>query len=1093
MQSMQSFHDAHPSYDPEDDTTPFLMNINSVENDAVWNRSSSKRCRAPSCRCVLLSVAIALILCTTALTLAIVFGGRAFVNNALESAEMAVDSLQLNATDLSIHLQGHLLHVPSTFGFTVSVVLEGVALRDVGSNAVFATIAEPISLSISPSASSFSIQSKLDVTEEALWTAAGVALLNQRNVTWLLSASATVHVAFIQWANISLIKNVTLEGCNNLSSAVAVTSFDLSDSSASRVVARMNLTIQNPSSQLSMTGLSGLTFALTTPDLKTRVGQISTLGPFDLFSASSSNISLFLHMNSNDIHSQDQHHFISRIISSVLSRESINLTAIGVNCTTPHFQGIVSALRVTAPLGSQTISSNVPPLIQHFSLQGLAVNPINGSAVNVSLSAFLQAASPLGPNCPFEMVELIFDPLHTLLVFQNTSVVGRAVFEPLSNGSFVQQQRGSTLEVNATLSGVLLLVNEDGATTEPEFVEFVRTFLTNNSVSIGVRGWFQAAVCLQALGGCQKPLRADAIPIAIDTNVDGMNGLQSVKLDSISLPTDSPDGHAVVIAVNVSVYNPSVVSLTIGSGMPLCMSTLYLGSSVAVVNSSVAQPVQLLPGWSTYAMSGLVAPVNLTSASEFFSRYMSGLSSTVTVQALETCVPPELTWLRAVVNELRVTVNVSGLVGLELVQSVEINTLLMDFNQANYSAGVVAVGSGTITAYWKSPFTFPFDVYETSMNMNMFFANRPIAHLVLPTLASRSRITVPGSGTITVSFSGIPVVLNDFASFTDYVDALVLKANTSMGISGVAALSTAVSFGNASLNGIPFSQQVALHGVDSFHCDGCVSIQSVDLTGGAPGKGFFILNLNLRSEATASLLMGRLSVQIYYMGSLLGVGVVQSADLYVGNNSFVVHATLLQSSDNAVAVRAFFSNFVQGITLSVEMHGFANGTEILVAKRAFSQLNTTAIIPGSSERLVRYGQLMWSWKIFKLMLPVRLTIYNPYNSSIAITAASFIVSFKGKRVASVSVSWAKDPIIIRAQSIEVTRNIDASIDGVSIQFLRTLIGEIHISVAGTLSVSVGDGFQQILDYVQHDIPASFLQESPPTAANFPTDSVLLAE
>jgi hypothetical protein len=1088
MQSMQSFHDAPPSYDTEDDTAPFLMNINAVQEDSVWNRSNAKRCGSVSCRCVVLTVAITLILGITAMSLVFVFGGRAFVNNALEGAEMEVDSLHLNASDLSIHLQGRLLHVPSTFGFTVSVVLEGVALRNVGSTQQFALIQQPISLSLSPSASTFSIHSQLEVTEEALWTSAGVSLLNQANVTWLLSASATVHVAFMQWANISLVKNVTLEGCSNLSSAVQVTSFDLSDSTASHVVARMNLTIQNPSSQLSMTGLTGVTFALTTPDLLTRVGRISTTGPFDLLSGSPSNITLLLRMDSNDLHSQDQHRFISRIISSVLSRESINLTAIGVNCTTRHFAGIVSALRVTAPLGSQTISSNVPPLIQNFDLRGLAVNPINGSAVNVSLSAFLQASSPLGPNCPFEMVELIFDPLHTLLIFQNTSVVGRAVFEPLLNGSFVQEQHGSTLAVNATLQGVLLLINEDGFTTEPEFVEFVRTFLSDMMVSIGVRGWFQAAVCLQALGGCQKPLHADAIPIAINTNVVGMSGLQKVMLDSISLPSDSPDGHAVIIAVNVSVYNPSVVSLTIGSGMPLCMSTLYSGSTVAVVNSSASQPVQLSPGWSTYAMSGLVAPSNLTSASEFFSRYMSGLSSMVDVQALTECVPPELTWLRAVVADLRVSVNVSGLVGLELVQSIEINTLLMDFNPANYTAGIVALGSGTITAYWKSPFTFPFDVYETAMNMNMFFANRPIAHMVLPALQSYSRTSLPESGSIKVSFSDIPVVLDDFDGFTHYVDALVLRANTSMGISGIAALSTAVSFGNASLSGIPFSQQVALRGVDSFHCAGCVSIQSVDLTGGSPGKGYFILNLNLRSEATASLLMGRLSVQIYYLGSLLGVGVVHSADLYVGNNSFIVHATLLQTSNNAVAVRSFFSNFVQGVTLTVEMHGFANGTDILVAERAFSQLNTSAVIPGSSERLVRYGQLVWSWKIFKLVLPVRLTIYNPYNSSIAITAASFIVSFKDKRVASVSVSWATNPIIIRAQSIEVTRNIDASIDGVSIQFLRTLIGEIHISVAGTLSVSVGAGFEQILDYIQHDIPASFLQESAPASATFPMET-----
>lgn len=1051
-----------------------ILNVNPSDEVQATTKESRQSCWRRHSRAIGLASGIGLLLIVAAV-LAITFGGRSFIESRLEEARLELDSLQLNATTLAVSLAGHLASTPNTFGLSVTFNMTDVQLYNEKGDQ-FGALAGPLQLSIAPgSNSSFIFASQLVISNESVWGRAGAELLQRSRITWRLSGVASVQVSFLYWSDLRWNKTVSAEGCGGLDNAVRVVAFDMIASTEYRVVADLQLVITNPSSQVGVVGLSGVEFALWAAENVT-MGRILTNGPLSLAPASSSVVSLTLNIDSNDVSEPVQHEFMSRVMTAVLARHDVNLTAVGLRCATPFFSYIVASLRITAQLTSTIIASNVPPLIQSFELVGLSVQPLNSSVVQVGFTVSLVAMSPLGPDCPFELVSISMDTQRTQVMFNQTSVVGRALFEPIYNRSLSQRQVGPVLIVNSTLDGLLLLEDTEGNSTESTFTTFVEYFLDSTAVSVGVFGWFDAAVCLPALGGCARSLRAAGVPIQISTDITGMAGLQQVRLDSVSLPANTPDGRGLEIAVNVSVYNPSVVSLTLGVDSGLCMDTLFEGSSVAIVNSSSGIPVALGAGWSAYTMAGVVAPADLNSASIFFSQYMKGISSVVQVRAIPACAPVGLHWLRKVMERLSVQVNVSGLTDFELVHSVHIDELLMDFEHADIGRGIAAISSGTITASWRSPFQFPFQVYRMAMWMNMLFEGEVFARLELPRLPTRSGIHSPGDGWVVVTFQDVAVRVENFAGFSRYVDALVLGDRTTMGIAGSANLSTALSFGNCTLFSLPFAQQVGIRGVDSFKCAGCISARSVDLVGGEPGKGYFTLQLGLRSEATASLFLGRLAVQIHYAGSLLGVGVISHASLLVGNNSFIVHATLVQSSDNSQAVRLFFSNFVQGAALPVEMHGFSNGTDIPVAASAFAQLNASTVIPGSSERLVRYGQLIWSWKIFKLVLPVRLTIFNPYNASISLTAASFIVSFKGKRIASVSVNWEADPVTIPAQSLQITRNIDASIEGVSLEFLRTLFGEIHISVVGTLQVLIGTGFRQTIDYVQNDIPASFRKE-----------------
>jgi hypothetical protein len=280
-----------------------------------------------------------------------------------------------------------------------------------------------------------------------------------------------------------------------------------------------------------------------------------------------------------------------------------------------------------------------------------------------------------------------------------------------------------------------------------------------------------------------------------------------------------------------------------------------------------------------------------------------------------------------------------------------------------------------------------------------------------------------------------------------------------------------------------------MNGVDQFRCHACVVVTTVDLTGGEPGKAHFTLSLDLTNPSSAGMLLGRLAMDIWYKDKYIGSGVIPHVLLNVGMNVYTVYATFYQKPDNLAEGRAFLSNFITGNDLNVTLYGIQNGTDILMAQRGFAMVRSPAVILGYSgpegKGIIRYGRLVWSWKILKLIIPVQLSIYNPFNASVGITEAKFTVSHKGTTIGVVNVDLTKDPegpIMLPPRQLSITRALDASIEGFTIDYLKTLFGKINIDVVGTMKIlvknSISDptGFAQYIDYSQNNVPASFQKE-----------------
>src|SRR5690606_26208534 len=76
----------------------------------------------------------------------------------------------------------------------------------------------------------------------------------------------------------------------------------------------------------------------------------------------------------------------------------------------------------------------------------------------------------------------------------------------------------------------------------------------------------------------------------------------------------------------------------------------------------------------------------------------------------------------------------------------------------------------------------------------------------------------------------------------------------------------------------------------------------------------------------------------------------------------------------------------------------------------------------------------------------------------------------------------------RNHTYSVTPVMYGTIMGVSVDFFRTRTGTIKVSVNGTMEVYVGTGFTAVLDYVQHNVSASF-QAPPPDVGAFDFDEL----
>jgi hypothetical protein len=954
------------------------------------------------------------------------------------------------------------------------------------------------------------ISGKFQITNFTLWDAFSKDLLMSASAKWELAVLPYAQVSVLgRTYQVDFSKSVTLDGLNGLYNSFEIKSFSMTNSTESAVIVDLVAEIKDPSPVLEVQSLGKLSLNMAYDGIW--MGSIVTLHDVSLAPNKTQSVplraviessQLIIHNGADKIAAIKTK--LGQLLSNIASFKDVSMDAQGswdfptnttnasqstlTDGTPPLFNAALKHLKVSATITSDVLHANLKPLVEGFSIRQMNVTPLTAERVALSQQVTIFALSPLGEVAGMTVHSVSFPPVSTKLVINGSLIAGVVDAPPITE--IVQTRIGSQIILNVTLTGYLSLADKDDKVSDKpiydytsNFVSFVKAFAKDTSVNAALIGRADVTVTVDALRDDFGSLSLQGVPIDISTNLVALAGFTGSEVPDFVLPADAPGGGEIIL-INTTFPNPTVVTLTLAKSY---FNVTYLGSYIGHIVSD--GELAVAPGSNLLGFSGVVNPNNLEVANSFFTNYLLGVDSVLVASGDRVEIPaghPPIPWLDQILPSVSLSAVVHGIHDFQLISNVNIETLTFRFEMIDGMQQPIA--TGRMGADYTTPpiMAFPFNVIAVNMTILMSFNDTIIGHLDVPMHPASSTPTGPGHGHLSVEFADQVLWVDSFTGFESYMVAMFMQERAKVDLTGRSTAVAQTNMGNVSLIEIPFVASVDMKGVDQFSCPLCVVVTSVDLVGGQPGEAYFTLSLDLTNPSSAGMVLGRLGMDIWYQGRYIGSGVIPHTVLNVGMNVFTVYATFYQRPNNGPEGRAFLSNFITGHDLNVTLYGERNGTDILMAKRGFSMVRAPAIIRGyhgtEGTGIIRYGQLIWSWKIFKLQLPVRLTIENRFNSSIGISAAKFTVSHKGTTIGLVDVNFENDPIMLQPRQISITRELVASIEGFTIDYLRTLFGKINIDVEGEMEILIRNkisdptGFVQKISYSQQGIPASFQKE-----------------
>lgn len=915
-----------------------------------------------------------------------------------------------------------------------------------------------------------SSSSVLEIANMTAFSHFSKAMIQQKSVVWQMRGKTTVSVPLLFGLKVSidLSKEITITGLDGLKS-LTLEKVSFVNSNATDVILNANVMIRNPSiitidpiGELSLeVYYQGFYMGLAkTQPTRLLVGEnvipaAAIIKPTDLNAASD-------------------------LISNFLSARAVDLTVKSAPevSSIPLYNAALQGLTVT------TTFVQTPPmqLIPAIDVMAMKLVPLSNDSAGMTVRMRATIANPLGPNCP-----LLVDSIDV-----NTSLL----FNGLSTGQFfahtqILEQNATSMEVSASTTFHIDRSVLYPGTTKTAFSRMLETMENEPLVTVAFYGSANIKANVQALGD----VNLQRLIVSTSTSLKGLNRLKGgTTLTSVAVPGNAPGPHGsgLSLIANGSLTNPSVLSMDLGDvDMVMYANGTYMGR-VTCHNFG------MVPGPNFLSVEGTLKPENLTSAAVFFHNYLTGVDSNVVIKGILPNQPSpnanakgdirssiavrdsqeryNIDWLNDAITALTVEAVVPGRKNYHAIASMVVVDLSMDLTPVDGTP----IANGTMKAFYEPPFGFPFNFINVSIDIDMSFNGTNVAHMLLPWHGLE---TFPEEKAFQVSVTGLPVHVTNAAQFSQFMLELFLSQHTTAGLTGTADANVDCNLGVVPMSGVPFSNTLFLNGTNRFQTPP-VSVADLNLEGGEPGFAFISLQVNITNPSSASLTIGRLVLSLIYNDTYVGNGTIENMVFNKGLNTYAVAGVFVQLESNREASRQFLSQFVQGHALPVALQGTMDSTPIPLLKLAMANLVAPAILPGFDKKLIVFAQLIFELgSILTGQIPAQLTVYNPFDADIAITAVRVNVMYKDGIIAWIDKTLPPDaPIIAKNHAYSVTPVMYGKIQGVSIDFFRTLTGTIKVSVNGTMDVSVGTGFTATLDYIQHNISASF--KAPPPFANY---------
>ncbi|KAI1301122.1 hypothetical protein EDD11_005812 [Mortierella claussenii] len=456
-------------------------------------------------------------------------------------------------------------------------------------------------------------QAAFNINDEAAFGSFSADMLNQATFRWVLKSKVTIVALGRTVNNLELDKALDLSGMGGFPD-VKILKFDLpSDAAPGQGI---NLVIDTAMNNPSPIGITLGTIVLDIAYNGTQLGQVKATGA-SLVGHSQSILNLTGLMMPQT--TPEGLATVSALFSAYIAGQSSETSAKGVSVLP---DGVNEVGWLSTGLKSMTLKVPLQAPAPLNIIKSIALGPMGMNWTNAD--AYAPMANSPGVVAAFEMP--FGFSLNVTQVQNNMTVIynskNLATLNSAEWGPAVTTKGVNGTAINFALPPTPFAIEADA---HGDFDTFVNKLTIGTGEAFTVAG-FAGTVAQTPIG----EVRILGIPFKSDVSLSGLQGLktQPTVINSLTVIGGVPEG--LQIALNLSMVNPSLLSIDTGVGdnAVVTFAMQYAGDNVGTV---IFPKLDLVPGENIRTAGAMFTPTGTAGGQELLQKYMTNQVATVDI------------------------------------------------------------------------------------------------------------------------------------------------------------------------------------------------------------------------------------------------------------------------------------------------------------------------------------------------------------------------------------------------------------------------------------------------------------------------------
>lgn len=480
-----------------------------------------------------------------------------------------------------------------------------------------------------------------------------------------------------------------------------------------------------------------------------------------------------------------------------------------------------------------------------------------------------------------------------------------------------------------------------------------------------------------------------------------MNGLEQISIKSFDMPQDDPE-LGIEIQLTSEIVNPSPIGVDMGD----LEFDIFIPGNEVKMGEAFSSQVVLKPGLNEMVMKGRLVPFSSETdakiISELFTTFLGGIDTRLLCVGRSIRPDKPVSWLNGAFVGLRLLVPFKGSANGNLIQSVSVGDMEMEFSSSNPYSPLLSVPS--IQAEFEMPFNFNLTMKKVQQNITVKYEGRDLATITTPMLDAQGSSATKRMQT---HLTKVPfhVFDNDDskALFRKFLTSVTVGTASSFAdMIGEAQVIAGSKIGDMHIQRLPFQTQVKM---DGFH--GLVpsfsppSIQSVKVSGGDERGIEMQIVVKMWNPSNIKLSLGDVYFEMIYKQAKIGTVLVPKLVLSKGENILQTVARYnpqdAWSKETGLELLNRYSSRESGILVSC--HGTRESTTLASLKDTMTVLKLTdlALPPIQEKMIIRTRFALTLSSLFESKTFAGMDLFNPFHSRVRIINIKASVTWTDKK------------------------------------------------------------------------------------------------